>query len=191
MEILQEIVVFARLLPPGVGRRPAAEDQSHVPLQHQQLADITASCARTKRVVRRPRLRGVRPESKCRDFSERQAIEIRFNGNVSSVLPFEVGRTLLRILQEAVHNTVKHGGVKCVQVQLLEKTGEIHLLVTDSGRGFNVEDAMKGKGLGLTNMRERARLIHGTITIESKPMSGTTILLVRAPLGAAPLAGAA
>jgi len=73
----------------------------------------------------------------------------------------------------------------------MEKTGEIHLLVTDSGRGFNVEDAMKGKGLGLTNMRERARLIHGTITIESKPMSGTTILLVRAPLGAAPLAGAA
>jgi len=118
VEILQEIVVFARLLPPGVAGRPAAEDQSHVPLQHQQLADITASCARTKRVVRRPRLRGVRPESKCRDFSERQAIEIRFNGNVSSVLPFEVGRTLLRILQEAVHNTVKHGGVKCVQVQL-------------------------------------------------------------------------
>jgi histidine kinase/DNA gyrase B/HSP90-like ATPase len=41
--------------------------------------------------------------------------------------------------------------------------------------------AMQGRGLGLTNMQERVRLVKGTISIESKPMSGTTIH-VRVPL---------
>jgi len=41
---------------------------------------------------------------------------------------------------------------------------------------------LQGKGLGLTSMRERVRLVNGTISIESKPMGGTTIR-VRVPLG--------
>jgi PAS domain S-box-containing protein len=121
-------------------------------------------------------------KSWCRDFSERQTIEIRFTSDVSSVLPFDIGRTLLRILQEAVHNTIKHSAVKSVDVQLLEEDGELYLVVSDSGRGFNVDEAMKGKGLGLTSMRERAKLINGTISIESRPMGGTTVR-VRVPLG--------
>ena len=50
------------------------------------------------------------------------------------------------------------------------------------GRGFDVEAASQGKGLGLTSMRERVRLVNGTISIESKPMGGTTIH-VRVPFG--------
>jgi signal transduction histidine kinase len=92
----------------------------------------------------------------------------------------------LRILQEAVYNAVKHSGAKFVEVQLLQKSGEIHLRIADSGRGFNVDDAVKSKDLGLTSMRERAKLINGTITIDSKAMSGTTIR-VRVPLGHASL----
>jgi signal transduction histidine kinase len=65
--------------------------------------------------------------------------------------------------------------VKRVEVQLNEELGEIHLVVSDSGRGFDVEAAKQGKGLGLTSMRERVRLVNGTIMIESKPMGGTTI----------------
>jgi len=53
--------------------------------------------------------------------------------------------------------------------------------VSDSGKGFAVESAMQGKGVGLTSMRERVRLVNGTIAIESKPMGGTTIE-VRVPL---------
>jgi len=52
---------------------------------------------------------------------------------------------------------------------------EIHLIVRDSGKGFDVEAALQGKGLGLTSMRERVRLVNGTISIESKPMAGTTV----------------
>lgn len=121
-------------------------------------------------------------KSWCKEFADRQNASIHFKSDVESVLPVEVGRPLLRILQEAVQNTMKHSGVKHIEVELLQKSSEIQLIVRDLGRGFDLEDAIKGKGLGLTSMRERARLMNGTTTIESKPMGGTTIC-VRVPLG--------
>ena len=66
-------------------------------------------------------------------------------------------------------------------MQLREDSGEIYLVISDLGRGFDVEAASQGKGLGITSMRERIRLLNGTISIESKPMAGTTIH-VRVPL---------
>jgi PAS domain S-box-containing protein len=118
----------------------------------------------------------------CKEFGERQNIEIDFRSDVATVPPFEIGICLFRVLQEALHNIVKHSGVKRVDVRLTEHSNQIHLRVSDSGKGFDVESTMQGKGLGLTSMRERVRLVNGTIAIESKPMGGTTID-VRVPLG--------
>ncbi|HXQ35002.1 MAG TPA: PAS domain S-box protein, partial [Anaerolineales bacterium] len=113
-------------------------------------------------------------KSWCKEFGERQRVELDFNNDVNSVLPFEIGLSLFRVLQEALHNATKHSGVKRIEVQLREDSGEIHLMIRDSGRGFDVDAALQGKGLGLTSMRERVRLVNGTISIESKPMGGTT-----------------
>src|ERR1700756_2796830 len=121
-------------------------------------------------------------KSWCKEFSERQRVEIDFSNDVHSALPFEIGLSLFRVLQEALHNAMKHSGVKRIEVQLREDSGEIHLIIRDSGKGFDVEAALQGKGLGLTSMRERVRLVNGTISIESKPMGGTTIH-VRVPFG--------
>jgi signal transduction histidine kinase len=74
--------------------------------------------------------------------------------------------------------------VKRIEVQLFEHPNEIQLIVSDSGRGFNLEAALRGKGLGLTSMRERVRLINGTVEIDSKLMRGTSIQ-VRVPLESA------
>jgi PAS domain S-box-containing protein len=120
-------------------------------------------------------------KSWCKEFSERQSMEIDFKTEVSSTLPLEVGLSLFRVIQEALHNAQKHSGVKRVELQLREDSGEIHLVVSDLGRGFDLETAMQGQGLGLTSMGERVRLMNGTISIESKPMCGTTIH-VRVPL---------
>ena len=92
-----------------------------------------------------------------------------------------MGVTLLRVLQSALQNSIKHSGVRRVEVQLQEDSGRIHLIIRDSGVGFDVEKALRGKGLGLTSMRERIRLVNGTITIESNLMHGTRIH-VRVPL---------
>jgi signal transduction histidine kinase len=99
-------------------------------------------------------------------------------------VPLEIGFPLFRVLQEAVHNAVKYSGVGRVEVRLRETPGEIHLTVRDLGRGFDVKAAMQGKGLGLTSMRERIRMVNGTIAIESKSMGGTTIE-VRVPFDSA------
>jgi len=117
----------------------------------------------------------------CKEFGERQNMEIDFRSDVATVPPFEIGVCLFRVLQEALHNIVKHSGVKRVEVQLTEPSNQIHLRVSDSGKGFDVESTMQGKGLGLTSMRERVRMVNGTVAIESKPMGGTTIE-VRVPL---------
>ena len=92
-----------------------------------------------------------------------------------STLPQEIGLCLFRVLQEALHNAVKHSGVKRIEVQLREESAEIHLTIRDLGKGFDVEAAKKGQGLGLTSMQERVRAVHGKIAIESKPMGGTTV----------------
>ena len=103
----------------------------------------------------------------CNEFAERQGMEIDFETDVSSRIPAEVGVCLFRVLQEALHNAAKHSGVKHIEVRLAERSHAVHLMVSDSGGGFDLEPAMLGKGLGLTSMRERVRLVDGTISIES------------------------
>jgi PAS domain S-box-containing protein len=114
-------------------------------------------------------------KSWCREFGKRQRIEIEFQSNVAGILPPNVGVCLFRILQEALHNAVKYSGTKRVEVEIAEHSNEVQLIVRDSGTGFDTEAARHGRGLGLTSMKERVRLLGGTITIESRPKGGTTI----------------
>jgi PAS domain S-box-containing protein len=120
-------------------------------------------------------------KSWCREFAERRKLEVDCRHGVRSDLPTEIGLCLFRVLQQALDNAAKHSGVKRIEVQLNEESGEVHLIVSDSGRGFDVEAVKHGKGLGLTSMRERVRLVNGTIAIASRPMGGTTIH-VRVPI---------
>ena len=96
-------------------------------------------------------------------------------------MPLEIGLSLFRVLQEALHNAIKHSGVRRVDVQLREDSSGIQMVVGDLGKGFDLDAALQGKGLGLTSMRERVRMVNGTISIESIAMGGTTIY-VRVPL---------
>jgi PAS domain S-box-containing protein len=114
----------------------------------------------------------------CKEFSERQGVEISFRSDVSQSLPLEIGLCLFRVVQEALNNSLKHSGVKQIELQLAQQANEVHLTISDSGRGFDFEAAMQGQGLGLTSMRERVRLVNGSISVNTKPMSGTTIHVV-------------
>lgn len=115
-------------------------------------------------------------KSWCKEFGERQKLEIEFTSHdVPRNLPGDSSLCLFRVLQEAVHNAAKHSGQKTIEVQLWAEPGEIHLVVTDMGKGFDVEAAMQSHGLGLTSMRERVRMVNGTLTIQTGPMGGNTI----------------
>jgi PAS domain S-box-containing protein len=120
-------------------------------------------------------------KSVCQEFGQQYKMVIDFasQGSQTSVPP-QISLGLFRVLQEALRNASKHSGVKRVEVQLRESKNEIHLRVSDSGRGFDLNSAMQSRGLGLTSMQERIRLLNGTITIQSEPMGGTAIY-VRVP----------
>jgi PAS domain S-box-containing protein len=121
-------------------------------------------------------------ESFCAEVSQRQNIEIDFRSDaMPEALSDQISLCLFRVLQEAVHNAVKHSGVGRFEVSLTSASGEIQLRVHDSGVGF--ETANNGHGLGLTSMKERLKLVKGELLIDSRPRQGTTIL-ARVPLDA-------
>jgi signal transduction histidine kinase len=84
------------------------------------------------------------------EFGERQGMEIEFRADVASIISSEIGVTLFRILQEALHNAVKHSGVKRIDVRLWEQSGEVHLEIKDAGKGFEIGAARQSRGVGLT-----------------------------------------
>jgi two-component system sensor histidine kinase UhpB len=81
-----------------------------------------------------------------------------------------------RVAQEALSNVARHSGARRVTVRLRRGEGPgVVLEVVDDGRGFAFEEAERG--LGIAGMRERALLIGGELTIESRPGHGTTVRL--------------
>jgi PAS domain S-box-containing protein len=123
-------------------------------------------------------------KSFCQEYAARRKVEIDFTSDdIPQPVSHEISLCLFRILQEALHNAARHSGVRNFRVSLNDSSNQLHLAVSDAGSGFEVESAMNKGGLGLTSMRERVRLVHGAILIESKPMAGTTIH-VCVPLGA-------
>jgi PAS domain S-box-containing protein len=112
----------------------------------------------------------------CKEFSEHQRVEIDFRSHdLPSPVPAEISLCLFRVLQEALHNSMKHSGAQRFEVRLWGASGEIHFTVSDSGAGFDLETALKSRGLGLTSMQERLQLVKGKFSIDSKPQRGTTI----------------
>jgi signal transduction histidine kinase len=115
-------------------------------------------------------------KSFCNEFGEQQKVEIDFKSqDLPSPLPLEVSISLFRVLQEALHNAAKHSGVRQIEVELFEASNAIHLIVRDSGVGFDPEAAMKGRGLGLVSMQERMKLVKGECSIDSVRNRGTSI----------------
>ena len=92
-------------------------------------------------------------------------------------LPKDVSLCLFRITQEALQNAVKHSGVDQFTVELSSTEHLIQLVVCDAGAGFNVEEAKKGKGLGLLSMQERIHQVNGNLFVESKPWQGTKVIV--------------
>ena len=124
-------------------------------------------------------------------WSERFGIAAEFQGHVAHTLqlPLDVAINLYTLVQEALHNVVKHADARHVGVLLQAQSDQTVLIVEDDGRGFDpaqVSSNPEKHGLGLTSMRERAMLCGGTLEIDAVPGRGTTIF-VRLPLIGEPL----
>jgi len=97
-------------------------------------------------------------------------------------LSSDIELAVFRIAQEALSNVGKHAKAnECVLIVKFNPE-KIELRINDNGQGFEVpavvDDFVYSGKLGLTGMRERAKLIDGTLDISSQPSRGTTVVLV-------------
>jgi two-component system CheB/CheR fusion protein len=118
----------------------------------------------------------------CDEFSKNEKMRVDFTaGKLPDLVPQKIASGLYRIAQESMRNVAKHAKAKRLSVALAVRDLGLVLSLQDDGIGF-APHAVKGKGgLGLVSIGERARIVGGTLSIESKPGDGTRIS-VRVPL---------
>ncbi len=103
----------------------------------------------------------------------RHGIKAEFEAGLEPKLSFASKQALLRIVQEALHNIVKHAKADRVKVKLSESNGLIKLSISDNGIGFNVKQDFPGHW-GLKSMQERSHSLGGSFKIRSDS-SGTVL----------------
>jgi len=162
-------------LPPS-----AVELHDHIHHAIQRLSNIATDIQALSHRLHSSKLEylGLVPAAKsfCRELSEQHQAEIDFRDMaMPRSVPKEISLCLFRVLQEALQNAMKYSGVRHIKVELRGTEGEIQLTVSDLGIGFDPQDAIHRRGLGLISMRERMQLVRGEISINSQPGSGTTI----------------
>jgi signal transduction histidine kinase len=87
----------------------------------------------------------------------------------------DLRRELYLILKESVNNIARHSGATTAVVELALTRSELHLSISDDGRGF--DPAMRTDGNGVESMRKRAAAFGGVFTIDSAPGRGTRVSL--------------
>ena len=90
-------------------------------------------------------------------------------------LSFDCKEALYRIAQEALHNIVKHAKATRASIRLASDGDGVTLEVRDNGAGFDPRGEFPGH-LGLKSMRERIEKLGGTLTIDSAPGRGATVV---------------
>lgn len=88
---------------------------------------------------------------------------------------------LLHIAREALSNIVRHAHASTAKVSLRHEGAELRLELSDDGAGFDATVVAPSGHLGLTNMRDRASALGGTLEVESA--AGGTTIIVRVPVG--------
>ncbi len=116
------------------------------------------------------------------DAQTSRAEPVTFNQlDLPDEIPRDMAAALYRIAQEALRNIGKHAATGPVRVRLQARFGELRLSIADTGPGFDPAAVRGLGGLGIVSMQERARLIGGSLRLDSRPGAGTTIE-VRVPL---------
>ncbi len=114
-------------------------------------------------------------EHRLEAVERRAGIDARMVVDGELEIPEELEVELLHISQEALNNALKHSKASEVVLFLCVDEDNLRLEVKDNGQGFDQQIACGKGGMGLTNMGERVEKIGGKLTIQSGPVSGTTI----------------
>jgi PAS domain S-box-containing protein len=117
-------------------------------------------------------------EWKCKNFTANKEIPCLFSSAIlDHDLSPQIKTELFRICQEALNNVAKHANASSVTVAISEENDQIHLCITDNGKGFDAEQKINHTH-GLISMRERSISINGTLVINSEPGKGTVVCAI-------------
>jgi signal transduction histidine kinase len=105
------------------------------------------------------------------------AVRFKARGFTGERLPAGVETALYRVVQEAMTNVARHAGATRVDVLVERGADRVLVMVEDDGAGFEPDRVERGAHFGLLGLRERADALGGTLTVESRPGAGTTVVV--------------
>jgi two-component system NarL family sensor kinase len=109
------------------------------------------------------------------ESSSKGEVPVRFQATGGSrPLPSRVEAGLYRIAQEAVGNALRHAAARTIRLKLAVQPGQVRLLISDDGRGFDAQAISHGR-YGLAGINERVHLLGGKLTLQTSPGQGTRV----------------
>jgi signal transduction histidine kinase len=147
------------------------------------IRDLAQNCVKVVRnmaLLLRPSMLddfGLAPalEWQAREVSRTAGIQVNVAmDGVSDNLPEQHKTCIYRVVQEALHNCVRHSGARMVRINVKQREEDISVLIQDDGRGFRPEVE---RGLGLVGMQERVTHLGGTFRIDSQIDRGTLLAI--------------
>lgn len=84
---------------------------------------------------------------------------------------------LYRMVQEIFNNIIKHSAAKNIWVEVFKKDEKVNIKISDDGVGFDIENISSKSGMGLHNMKQRAKMIDADILVDSHLQQGTIITI--------------
>jgi signal transduction histidine kinase len=113
----------------------------------------------------------------------KQAVNIQLYVVKEVSVPKEKEIHIFRMVQEIVHNTLKHANAHNLQIGFSEEGGHLLCLTKDDGKGFDKEKVLSGsQGLGLRSLESRCEILNGIMTLDSMPGGGTNYF-IKIPVG--------
>ncbi len=143
-----------------------------------QLAERTVAVVRDMSLLLRPSMLddlGLVPalQWQGRELSRTSNLAVQVDAEgVSEELPDEHKTCIYRVMQEALHNIIRHAKAKSAHIRLVQNKERLLLTIEDDGLGFTPE---RDKGLGLLGMEERVKRLGGSFDVLSQPRKGATI----------------
>jgi signal transduction histidine kinase len=174
---------YAKLRLGRLVEAPELADDSRA-VGHEVLTAIDSALADARQAVMAMRVdptTGSTMTDVLRSYSQDFADRFGLRTELSAVddlprLPARTEAEVLRIVQEAMNNCRKHADATVVRVRAEGRAGVVRVVVADNGKGFDPE-LVPADRYGLKTMRERAELVHGQLSIVSRPADGAVVTL--------------
>jgi two-component system, NarL family, sensor kinase len=115
----------------------------------------------------------------CNDVNQSGALKVNYQsiGLKEQVIDQTTGITIYRIVQELLHNSIKHAAATSAIVQVSKVDGLLSVTVEDDGRGFDTAILKQSKGIGWTNIQNRVEFLKGKLDVNSQEGKGVSVLI--------------